>query len=217
MAASDDLSEFVKQALARDVPRQEIEDALLRAGWHPHQVRTAMSGFAAIEFPVPVPRPRPHLSAREAFMYLVLFSTLYVSAYHLGSLAFRIIERAFPDAAASDFAYGTDYWRRSVRWSVSSLVVAFPIFLYMSWLVTRTMQQDPSKGVSAVRRWLTYLTLFVAAGVLIGDVITLVYNFLGGELTVRFVLKVLTVGAIAGSIFWHYLSELWTKEASAGP
>jgi len=33
---------------------------------------------------------------------------------------------------------------------------------------------------------------------LIGDVTTIVYNFLGGEMTARFVLKALTVAAIAG-------------------
>ena len=36
------------------------------------------------------------------------------------------------------------------------------------------------------------------ASVLIGDFISLVYSLLGGELTTRFVLKVLVVGAIAG-------------------
>jgi hypothetical protein len=62
---------------------------------------------------------------------------------------------------------------------------------------------------------LTYITLFVAAGVLIGDLISLVFNFLGGELTVRFVLKVLTVGVIAGTIFGHYLWDLRKEESGA--
>jgi hypothetical protein len=63
-----------------------------------------------------------------------------------------------------------------------------------------------------VRRWLTYVTLFLAAGVLVGDLITLVYNVLAGELTLRFVLKVLIVGAIAGAIFWFYLRERLGRE-----
>ena len=36
----------------------------------------ALAGFAEIDFPVPVPRPRPYLSAREAFIYLVVFRHL---------------------------------------------------------------------------------------------------------------------------------------------
>jgi hypothetical protein len=54
--------------------------------------------------------------------------------------------------------------------------------------------------------------LFVAACVLIGDVVGLIYGLLGGELTVRFVLKTLIVGGIAGAVFWYYLSGLRVDE-----
>ena len=65
---------------------------------------------------------------------------------------------------------------------------------------------------SPIRRWLTYFTLFVAAGFLIGDLTTLVYNVLGGEITIRFSLKVIVVGAIAGTIFGYYLRDLRREE-----
>ena len=100
MAISDELQGFVKDGLARGVSRAEIEDVLLRAGWTAEQVRGALGAFAEIKFPIPVPRPRPYLSAREAFRYLVLFSTLYVSAFSLGTLLFQFINQAFPDPAA---------------------------------------------------------------------------------------------------------------------
>ena len=54
--------------------------------------------------------------------------------------------------------------------------------------------------------------MFIAATVLIGDVTTLVYNLLGGELTVRFALKVLTVALIAGTAFTYYLRDLRLDE-----
>ena len=68
-------------------------------------------------------------------MYLVLFSTLYMSAYHLGDLLFDIINATFPDPA--DRADLMTYRRMSMRWSISWLIVAFPTFLYTSWLVAR--------------------------------------------------------------------------------
>ena len=77
------------------------------------------------------------------------------------------------------------------------------------------MARSPAKRLSAVRRWLTYVTLFLAATVLIGDLITLVYNLLGGELSLRFVLKVLVVGTIAGAIFGYYLRDLRREEKEA--
>lgn len=63
---------------------------------------------------------------------------------------------------------------------------------------------------------MTYLTLLIAAGVLVGDLITLVYNLLSGELTVRFILKVLVVAAIAGSGFAYFL-HLVRQDAEAPP
>jgi uncharacterized protein DUF5671 len=212
LAVSDELAGFVRKALGRGVSRSEIEEVLLRAGWTSQQVRAALAGYAAVEFPIPVPRPRPYLSAREAFMYLVLFSTLYVSAYNLGDLLFEIINRAFPDAASATFTNGQRYSRQAMRWSLASLIVAFPVFLYVSWLVERGIRRDPTKRTSMVRRWLTYLTLFLAATALICDVISLVYYFLGGELTTRFLLKVAVVAAIAGASFWYYLSDLRLEE-----
>ena len=90
--------------------------SLARAGWDGDQVKGAVAGFADVEFPVPVPRPKPYLSAREAFMYVVLFSMLYVSAFNLGSLIFDFINRAFPDLAMQTYA-NSGYVRDSMRWS----------------------------------------------------------------------------------------------------
>jgi len=210
MAISEELLGFVRDALAQGRSRQQVEEILLQAGWSAEQVRGALAGFAEVEFPIPVPRPKQYLSAREAFMYLVLFSTLYISAYNLGRLLFQFINQAFPDPAAT--ARAAQYARAAMRWSVSYLIVAFPVFLYVSRLVGRAIRLAPTKRASKVRRWLTYLTLFVAAAVLTGDGVTMIYNLLGGELSVRFVLKVLTVGMIAGAVFGYYLSDLREEE-----
>jgi hypothetical protein len=57
--------------------------------------------------------------------------------------------------------------------------------------------------------------LFVAASFLLGDVVTVVFNLLGGELTVRFILKVLTVAAIAGPVFLYYRRSLAIDDSNA--
>ena len=85
----------------------------------------------AVDFPVPVPRPRPSLSAREAFMYLLQFSTLYTVAYNLGSLLFQFVNRALPDPADGPYQ---EFTADAIRWSVSALIVAFPVFMWVSSL-----------------------------------------------------------------------------------
>lgn len=212
-AATQDLEHFVRDALARGVSRQDIEAALAAAGWPPEQSRAALNAYADLAFPVPVPRPRPYLSAREAFLYLLLFTTLYVAAWHLGSLLFDLVNRAFPDPA--DNAYIVGRLGDSIRWSTASVIIAFPMFLFVARYLGKDLARSPVKRLSAVRRWLTYVTLFIAAAVLIGDMITLVYNMLGGELTIRFALKVLIAATIAGSIFGFYLHDLRREEQEA--
>lgn len=210
MAVSDELLSFVRDALTRGLPRERIAQALAQAGWEADEIARALAAFADVEFPIPVPRPQPYLSAREAFLYLVLFSTLYLSAFHLGSLVFQLVDHALPDPA--DLPEAAEGIRQAIRWAVSSLAIAFPIFLFVSRMLGRAIAADPTKRASRVRKWLTYLTLFVAASVIIGDLTTLLYSFLGGELTLRFALKAATVGAIAGAVFGYYLRDLRREE-----
>lgn len=203
-----ELDTFVREALLRGQSRDSILHALRAAGWSEEQLVGVLDGWANVEYPVPVPRPRASLSARDAFMYLVLFATLYYSAWHLGSLLFELIEHAFPDPADNrGFGFGA-----SMRWSVASLLIAFPVFAFMARLLSREVALQPLKRLSPVRRWLTYLTLCVAAIALVCDLTTLVYNLLGGELSLRFVLKVLVVAMIAGSVFGFYLHDLRNEE-----
>jgi hypothetical protein len=205
----EELVAFVKDALGRGVSRTEVRAVLLEAGWRAAEVEKALGAFSTVAFAIPVPRPRPYLSAREAFFYLLQFAALYTSAFNLGRLLFQLIELEFPDAI--DLQWRTDYLS-GMRWSIASLLVAFPIFLLTARALARAVAGDPERRGSKVRKWLTYLTLLVAAGVLTGDLITLLYNLLGGELTVRFVLKTAVVAAIAGAIFGYYLWELRSEE-----
>jgi Domain of unknown function (DUF5671) len=211
VSAAHELEDFAREALIRGLDKGAIRKAMADAGWSPEQVQTALDAYADVQFPIPVPKPRPQLSARETFLYLVLFSTLYLSSYHLGSLAFDLINRAFPDASARAAVFA-EYTADSMRWSVAYLIVAFPVFVYVARYIARDISRNPMKRLSPVRRWLTYLTLFIAACTLIADLVTLVYNLLAGELTVRFALKVFVVLLIAGTIFGYYLTDLRREE-----
>lgn len=211
MAVNQQLAGFLKEGFDRGLPRDRLKNVLLEAGWAPDQVRDALDRFADVAFPIPVPRPTPYVMAREAFVYLVLFTTLYLSAFNLGSLVFQLINRAFPDPAI-DPAFALEMSRRAMRWAISLLVVAFPVFLSVAWTNERAVRRDPNRRLSRVRRWLTFLTLFVATGFLIGDVTGLVYNLLAGEITTRFLLKVLTVGVIAGGVFAYFHRDLRREE-----
>jgi membrane protein YqaA with SNARE-associated domain len=79
----------------------------------------------------------------------------------------------------------------------------------------RAEQRDPEQRQSKIRKWLAYLTLIVAAAIIIGDLIAVIAGLLGGELAIRFSLKALTVLVITGSIFGYYLQDLRREEKEA--
>lgn len=212
-STTQDLELFVRDALGRGESKEAIDAALVSAGWPEEQIRSALSAYADVGFSVPVPKPRPYLSAREAFLYLTLFTTLYLASYHLGSLLFKLIEQAWPDPA--DNEYVVMNLADGIRWSTASVITAFPVFLFVARYLDKELARSPAKRLSAVRRWLTYLTLFVAAVVLIVDMTTLVNNVLGGEMTLRFMLKVVVAAVVAGTVFGYYLWDLRKEEKEA--
>jgi len=198
--AQAQLVTFVETALRAGQARDAVRTALEQAGWSKDQVADALAHYADVAFAVPVPRPRVQLSARDAFWYLLMFGTLYVSAIYLGDLLFGFINKALPDEVGRDLTYVDS----GIRWATSALIVAFPVFLFCAIKLAREIAADASRRSSSMRKWLTYLTLLTAAGVIVGDSIALVFNLLSGELTLRFALKVTVVAAIAGSVFGYF-------------
>ncbi|WP_133478891.1 DUF5671 domain-containing protein [Cognatilysobacter segetis] len=212
-SGSQDLDLFVRESLTRGQSRQAIGEALAAAGWTPEQTRGVLDRYADVPFPVPVPVPRASTSAREAFAYLVLFATLYFASWNLGSLLFDLIDRTWPDVASNDYVFASS--DSSIRWAAAAILIAFPVFAFVARRVSLDVARYPIKRLSPVRRWLTYVTLFLAATVLIGDMTTLVYKVLGGETTTRFLLKVAVAALIAGGIFGYYLHDLRREEDAA--
>jgi hypothetical protein len=205
---------FVESALRAGQPRDAVRSALEKAGWSKDQATDALAHYADVAFAVPVPRPRAQVSARDAFWYLLMFGTLYSSAFYLGDLLFGFINLAYPD----DLNYGerTPYVESGIRWATAALIVSFPVFLFTAWKTGKEVAADPTRRNSAIRKWLTYMTLLVAAAALVGDGITLVYNLLSGDITTRFVLKVLIVAVIACAGFGYYTWSIRSDDAALG-
>ena len=98
-----------------------------------------------------------------------------------------------------------------VRWSSSILFVAVPAYLFTSWLLAKDLTATPEKRDLKLRKWLIYFTLFISAITIIVDLMIFVYNFLDGELTMRFFLKVLVVLLVAIAVFGFYMWDLKRK------
>ncbi|MDP2695836.1 MAG: DUF5671 domain-containing protein [bacterium] len=147
-------------------------------------------------------------SPKDIFLHLLVIITLYFSAGSFMALIFQYINIGFPDAVSPDGYYGSQSSYSTIRWSIASLIVIFPIYLFTSRFLNKSYEITPDKRNLRIRKWLIYFTLFIAALIIIGDLVTLIFNFLDGELTTRFLLKVTTVFFVAGSAFWYYFYDL---------
>ncbi|MDP3785305.1 MAG: DUF5671 domain-containing protein [bacterium] len=144
---------------------------------------------------------------KDVFLHLLSIVALYVSAGSFIALLFQYINVFFPDPVDDGYYRLTSAYS-GMRWSVAILVVVFPVYLWASQFLGKMYAALPERRELKTRKWLLYFTLFAAALIIIGDLVTLIYNFLQGELTARFLLKILAVGVVAGVVFSYYFLEL---------
>lgn len=148
---------------------------------------------------------KPKVTPKDFFLWIGAMAALYGSVVSFIALLFEYIDYAFPDVLQNY----VDPYSGTIRFAIASLVVLFPTFLILMRLIRRNIERDPTRAEIWVRRWVLYLTLFVAGITLIIDLITLINTYLGGDVTTRFVLKVLVVFLVVGGGFLHFLSDLW--------
>ena len=124
---------------------------------------------------------------------------------------FGLVGYSFPDALDA----GSRYPSSEQAIALASVIVAFPLFLFLTNWLARQANMSLERRQSPVRRWLTYITLVVAAGVILGDPIAILANLLGGNPTLRFLLKAGTTLLVTGCIFSYYIWEMRQAEVVA--
>ncbi len=151
-------------------------------------------------------------SAKDFFLHLGAMVGLYTVTISFLNLVFRIINHAYP-AVSQNYYYIASYSNGSeLSLPVATLIIVFPLFIFLSYLVHKSYMQEPAKKELPVRKWLTYITLFVAGVILAGDLVMVLYKFLNGEdLTLGFLLKALSVFLVTALIFGFYLNDMREK------
>lgn len=131
---------------------------------------------------------------------------LYVTITALIVLLFSIINLKFPDEVAG-------YWesqsaRDAIRTTMAILIVFFPTYLYLTRFSNQTRRKELSGEYTNIGRWLVYVSLLVAAGVLLANLVTLIIFFLNGEITTRFLWKVAALFLVVGAAFHYYILDV---------
>lgn len=145
---------------------------------------------------------------KDVFFYLLNILTFYISTVAFIVLYVQYVNALFPDPLSFNYSGLVEL----IRWATSVLFVAVPVYILTSWLLGRDLAKDKRKRELKLRKWLIYLTLFVSAVTIIIDLMVFVYNFLGGDLTTQFFLKICVVLAVAAAVFGYYVWELRRKD-----
>ena len=136
---------------------------------------------------------------RDFFLHLGALIALIVSVVSIINLYFSIINYYFPDQLAGYF------YSSNIAWPISVLIILVPVLYIFEYLINKDIAQSIEKAELWIRRWRVYLTLFITGATIIGDLIVLLNVYFSGEISTRFLYKILIVIVISGIIFTYYI------------
>jgi hypothetical protein len=145
------------------------------------------------------------VTPKDFFLWAGAMVAFYWSIYAFIALVFSYLDYVFPDSLVY---YVSDPYASGVSYSMASLVILVPVFLILMRFIRAGIVADPTRADIWVRRWALYLTLFIAATMIVGDLVTLLKYFFDGDITLRFLLKVVVILLVAGAGFLHFLADL---------
>jgi len=209
-SGSLDLQKFIAAAKEQGASDESLVGILENAGWPKAAIWGALGqryeSLSGLHIP---PGRKTATPAKDAFLYLLSFSTLAAWTISLGSICYSLIDDWIRDPLTyNNYGMGLSY---RISTELACLVVTFPLYLFVMRVILSETRQAPEKLDSAIRKWLTYIALLLAAGVMVGGVVTFLAFYLRGDLTSRFVAKVGVTLLISTGVFWYYLGSLRDK------
>jgi hypothetical protein len=206
----DRLSSFLSLAKERGVPDESLVAMLRQNGWPERRIYRALSEYYAGTLGAAVPvRDQGSGNARDAFLYLLNFITLGFWSVALWQIWDDLVKRWFPDPLSVE---GPSL-RDDIAWQVALIIVTFPIFAFVHWLIQRELARRSELYYSPIRRWLTYVALVLAAVTIVVDAALTIEAWITGHLTAHSLLDTLGLFVLGGGIFGYYLITMEPAKA----
>ena len=146
---------------------------------------------------------KPKTTPKDFVLHLGAIVALYISVISTIMLLLAIIDQFFPKS----FEY-TDPYAGGVSMAMAMIFIASPLYFMFMHFIVRGENEQPEKREFSVRKWLTYITLFVAGLAMAIDLIVLLQTFFAGEeITIAFALKVVAIILVLATVFGYYLYD----------
>ncbi len=151
------------------------------------------------------------------FLSLGVLIGLITTVTSFLNLAFETLDFRFPDVLNATYQSGYySYNYDGARMAIATLIIFFPIFLILMRYWKKTIANGLSVADSVIRKWMIYLILFLSAIVTAVDLVTLVRYFVAGEITTRFILKVVIALVVGLGTGVYYILELREQKTMWG-
>lgn len=159
----------------------------------------------------------------DAFEHVLMFISLYVTVFSLGYLLHYLVDRWIPAIAVTTNIYdslrggtlivptthyGTSIVPTSIVYAEAAIIVVLPIFAILFHNITKRTVLKPQIRHLSARRALIYITLLITFLVLLQQLISSVYSFLSGNVSMNMLLHLLVNVSIAGVIFSYYIAQV---------
>ena len=147
------------------------------------------------------------------FLCLGLLITLITSVVSLLNLIFGALDKKFPDVLNANYQYGyMSYDYESIRGALATLIIFFPVFLVVAYFWKKFTKGEMGSIDSLIKKWVIYIIIFLSALVLAIDLVILVRYFISGEITNRFIFKIVSAFVVAALVMkYYYVSEIWNR------
>jgi len=143
------------------------------------------------------------------FLSLGVLISLITSVVSFLNLVFGTLNKRFPDVLNSSYQYGySTYEYEGIRMALATLIIFFPIFLVVSYFWKKFSEKRMGSIDEIIKKWLIYIILFLSSIVVVVDLVTLLRYFLSGEITGRFIWKVVIALVVALFVGAYYIFEL---------
>lgn len=208
--------DFIRDSYRAGKKRDEINAALLDAGWREDELNTCWARFSDKDFPVPVPRPVAYASPRLTALNLFYFIVLYIMLYSGVAILFTFLDYHLPDGLGQKG--GAFYSSRAIGDSIRGYLAAIIVAAPLVWFTKSLLQKASNKvggSIPAMRLRLLNLTLLFAAIIMFCNITSFVYFFLSGELGIRFIIKVLILSAMSFGLYFYFKPEMVKDESKA--
>ena len=210
------LLDFVKDASRLGKGREEINAALKTAGWPDDQLATFWGKYSDTAFPIPVPKPTVYASPRLTTFNLFFFIVLYITLYSAISILFTMLDYHLPDGRGQmrGMYYSSQPIADAIRGYLAAIFASAPL-VYISARLLHKSMASTGQYLHGTRLKLINLARLIAALFVLGNFISFIYYFLCGELSARFVLKVLILTATSAGAYYYFKPEMAAFEKKA--